>query len=272
MYNKLYTYKSGTATSGSTYGTGVTYDGTSYTQTNTSTTLDATHHYSCNNTTGTCSTVRYYYFQNYYIELTGGTTIEEALVEMLSAEDVNKTNSKIKTAVDNWYQSNMTNYTDYIEDTVYCNDRTLQTTGTYKYEKSGWNPNGGKLIYYLHFVAYRRTTSDLSCSNITDRFSTQNTKAKLTYPVGLLTFDEVLLGKSSSDSYYLKSGSRYWLSSPADFNYNSPFVHGVSPAGDLPSIFVNLACGVRPALSLRTDVLYSEGDGSKDNPYIIETN
>ena len=137
MYNKLYTYKLGAATSGSKYGTGVTYNGTSYTLTNTSTTKDATHHYSCSNTTGTCSTVRYYYYNNYYIELTGGTTIEEALVEMLSAEDVNKTNSTIKTYIDNWYQSNMTNYTDYIEDTVYCNDRSISNA-----TETGWNPNG----------------------------------------------------------------------------------------------------------------------------------
>ena len=279
MYNKLYTYKKGAATSGSKYGTGVTYDGTNYTLTNTSTTKDATHHYSCNNTTGTCSTVRYYYYSNYYIELTGGTTIEEALVEMLSAEDVNKTNSTIKTVVDNWYQSNMTNYTDYIEDTVYCNDRSFSTTGDYTYEKSGWNPNGGRLtgIYtYLYFGASQRTTLDLSCSNITDRFSTQNTKAKLTYPVGLLTMDEALLGRTTakylSDSYYLKSGSYYWLSSPYYVNYGDAVECFVHSAGDLNSSLVNTPFGVRPALSLVSGTVYSEGDGSKDSPYIIETN
>ena len=276
MYNKVYIHRSAVATSDSKYGTGVTYDGTNYTLTNTSTTKDATHHYSCNNTTGTCSTVRYYYYSNYYIELTGGTTIEEALVEMLSAEDVNKTNSTIKTVVDNWYQSNMTNYTDYIEDTVYCNDRSFSTKGNYKYEKSGWNPNGGGLTTYLYFGASQRATSDLSCSNITDRFSTQNTKAKLTYPVGLLTMDEALLGKttakSSNDSYYLKSGSIYWLSSPYIFSDSSIFEYRVHSTGILYFSNVDITYGVRPALSLRTGVVYSEGDGSKDSPYIIETN
>ena len=32
---------------------------------------------------------------------------------------------------------------------------------------------------------------DLSCANITDRFSLANTKAQLTYPVGLLTYSEI---------------------------------------------------------------------------------
>ena len=195
---------------------------------------------------------------------------------MLSAEDVNKTNSTIKTAVDNWYQSNMTNYTDYIEDTVYCNDRTFSTTDNYTYEKSGWNPNGGGLTTFLYFGASQRTTSDLSCSNITDRFSTQNTKAKLTYPVGLLTMDEALLGrttaKSEDDSYYLTNGSRYWLSSPCSFSSHGAYEYSVDSAGNLSSKFVDGAYGMRPALSLRAGVVYSEGDGSKDNPYIIETN
>ena len=171
----------------------------------------------------------------------------------------------------------MTNYTDYIEDTVYCNDRTFPTTGNYTYEKSGWNPNGGGLTTYLYFGASQRTTSDLSCSNITDRFSTQNTKAKLTYPVGLLTMDEALLGrtktKSSSDSYYLKSGSIYWLLSPYSFSHSNASESIVNAAGYLSSYGgVSASLGVRPALSLRTGVVYSEGDGSKDSPYIIETN
>ena len=88
--------------------------------------------------------------------------------------------------------------------------------------------------------------------------------------------DEALLGKTtakgSSDSYYLKNGSIYWLSSPFNFYSPNAIGYGVDSTGLLRSDYVYNTYGVRPALSLRTGVVYSEGDGSKDSPYIIETN
>ena len=51
------------------------------------------HHYTCNNTTGTCSKVRYYYYKNYYIELDGAENIQAAVNEMLYNDYVNTYNS-----------------------------------------------------------------------------------------------------------------------------------------------------------------------------------
>ena len=36
----------------------------------------------------------------------------------------NTIDSKIKTEIDSWYASNMTAYTNQLEDTVWCNDTT----------------------------------------------------------------------------------------------------------------------------------------------------
>ena len=38
----------------------------------------------------------------------------------------------------------MTEYTTYLEDTVWCNDRSVDDLG-------GWNPNGGDITSYLYF-------------------------------------------------------------------------------------------------------------------------
>ncbi len=269
MYNKVYTWKNETTSSGALYGNGVEYDGTNYTLKNTSTTKDATHHYTCNNTTGTCSTVRYYYYNSYYIVLDGAQNIEEALNEMLKNDNVNSTNSTIKTTIDNWYSSNMTSYTDYLEDTVFCNDRSISNLG-------GWNPSGGSLTTYLYFGANSRDTANLKCTNETDRFSISNSKAKLTYPVGLLSMDETLLGKTtsknSSDNYYLTTGSYYWAGSPSRFNYGNAFEYRVYSSGFLDVNRVYSTLGVRPAVSLIPGTVYSDGDGSKNNPYVVETN
>ncbi|MBR2678848.1 MAG: hypothetical protein IKE63_05475 [Bacilli bacterium] len=264
MYNPntVKTYKAeSAATSGSLFGTGVTYNGGNYTLTSTSTTYDSTHHYTCNNTTGTCSAVRYYYYKNYYMEISDGRTIEQCLTDMLSADNVNQTNSTIKTAIDNWYETNMTNYTARLEDTIFCNDRSIYSLG-------GWNPNGGDKEGHLEFKN-SNLNGDLSCTNTTDKFSLSNSKAMLTYPVGLLTSSETYLLNNDN---IRKTGSGYELISPNSFSsyYTNPYVRSVSSVGKISNNNVYSFSGVRPVVSLRPGTLYTSGDGSKNNPYIVE--
>ena len=254
------------AASNSIYGNGVIYDGENYTLTNTSTTFDNTHHYTCNNSTGVCSAVRYYLALNgYYIEINDGRTIEDCIYDMLSADNVNKTNSTIKTFIDNWYESNMTNYTNKIEDTIYCNDRTIKDLG-------GWDPNG-ELKPTLSFNS-EDDNKNLSCINETDKFSINNPKARLKYPIGLLTSQEVLLFEDYS---ILQEGTdpwftSYWLINPANFYNSSSYVRSVNSSGYPGVGFVANTYGVRPVVSLKPGTRYSVGDGSKNNPYVIDLN
>ena len=76
-------------------------------------------------------------------------------------------------------------YDDYIEDTIFCNDRSIRNL-------NGWNPDGGSTSSCLQFKEYN-STSDLSCTNTTDKFSVANTLAQLTYKVGLATSPEMNL-------------------------------------------------------------------------------
>ncbi len=262
MYNPntLITAKANrAATSGSLFGTGVTYSSGTYTLTNTSTTYDETHHYTCNNTTGTCSTVRYYYYNNYYTEISDGRTIEQCLTDMLSADNVNQTSSAIKTAVDNWYESNMMSYTSKLEDTIFCGDRNIRELG-------GWNPNGGGKEAYLEFKAYA-TNNDLSCTRTIDKFSVANAKAQLIYPVGLLTYQEInLLAYTDIE----KTGQRYWLGTPDYITSRSANVYIINDDGATVSNYIYSTYGVRPVISLKPGTLYTSGDGSKNSPYIVE--
>ena len=261
MYNPstLITRKYEAATSGSLFGKGVSYSGGTYTLTNTSTTYDTTHHYTCNNTTGKCSTVRYYYYDNNYTEISDGRTIEECLEDMLSSNNVNQINSTIKTYIDNWYQSNMTSYTSKLEDTIFCNNRSISELG-------GWNPNGGSKTGDLQFKN-ANSNSDLSCTNITDKFSVSNNKAKLTYPVGLLTYPESYLLKNIN---LRKTGKRYWLTSPDNFYTFNGNESNVNTNGYNGSYMIYSSDGVRPAVSLKPDTEYTSGDGSKNSPYVVQ--
>ncbi len=273
MYGIVYTRTSGSMTSGSTTGTSFTWDGTNYTLTNTSTTLDSTHHYTCNNTTGICTELRYYYYSNesstfFYIKLTNGKSIEDTIEEM----QTNTNNSIIKIYIDNWYQTNMTSYTNLLEDSIYCNDRTMQDN------TNGWVSNGGSLTTNLFYGAYGRKnvgTPTLTC-NINDSFTVSditNGNGALTYPVALITADEVILagGKanSSNEYYYLHTNQDYYALSAGGFAYLGALGFFVSAAGGLDNCLVyQSVVGVRPVVTINPDEVTITGSGTAADPYI----
>ena len=45
----------------------------------------------------------------------------------------------------------------------------------------------------------------------------------------------------------------------------------VGNTGEFYNSFVNIAYGVRPVISLKPGIEYSDGDGSRNHPYIIDT-
>jgi hypothetical protein len=179
---------------------------------------------------------------------------------MLYASDVNTTNSMIKGNIDTWYRDNLyTNYDSYIDDTVYCNDRTITSFG-------GWNPNGGSTTSgELKFKEYT-VSSDLSCINTTDKFSQANTSAQLTYKVGLMSSPEMNLLNNNNAR---KAAPSYWLSSPHSFYDNAARGRLVNAAGSFSSYNV-VGDGLRPAISLIAGLEYSQGDGSMANPYVVD--
>ena len=279
MYNTVYTRSSKSMSSQSNivFGNNFTYNGT-YTLSNTKTvatwssgynTINS-NHYTCFTTGTTCTSLYYVYYTDsskaYYITLTGGKSVDDALNEMLYADDVNKTDSTMKVYIDTWYKDKMTSYTNKLEDTVFCNDRTMINQSA-----NGWNPNGGSTSTYLNFKNFN-TNHSLACTNETDRFSMSNSKARLNYPVGLLSAPEVWLAYrgASSSTYYLKTGNIYWLASPGQFFHSYVYSNGVFTTGNVYDGVVDDAGGVRPSVSLKPGTEYTLGDGSYTNPFVVE--
>ena len=185
----------------------------------------------------------------------------------------NTTNSTIKTIIDNWYKDNLnTNYGKYLSTTaVYCNDRS--TSDNYE------------------FGAYTRLdtnkTPTYDCATTEDKFTvdTSTGNGKLTYPIALMTADEVAFagGVDATNAetwYYYNSANKsstgstwWWLLSPHFWDDRDAFVFGVdgsSSPGRLDSYRVGSTYGVRPAISLKSCVKTSGGDGSASAPYTIE--
>ncbi len=222
-------------------------------------------HYTCFNTTGKCTKISYIYYLDetyvYYINIEDGKSVEDAKNEILYNDDVNEINSTIKTGIDLWYEKYLLKYSDYLEDTIFCNDRSQSNSAT-----NGWNPNGGSLLTKIYFNG----SSDLNCPSEVDSFSTLNDKAKLKYKVGLMSYREMdLLGNDNARS----TVKIYWTVSPFLFQGTSAGSRVVKADGSLSGgYYLYSAVGVRPAISLKPSTEYVDGDGSMANPYIIETN
>ena len=170
----------------------------------------------------------------------------------------------IKTYIDNWYAKNMTSYTKYLSTTaVYCNDATYTVSGE-----------------DTLFGAYNRLNTKKE-----PKYDCAAGNGKLTYPIALMTADEVsfaggVYGTNAPTWYYYNSakGSStgttwWWLLSPYNWDGFEARVFGVggsSGPGNLSYTNVDGPGGVRPAVSLKSCVKTSGGDGSANAPYTIE--
>ena len=272
MYNTVYqiSYKEMSSQSNIVFGNSFDYNSNNGTYTLTDTKTVATwssgyntinnNHYTCMTTGTTCSSIYYVYYTDstdaYYITLTGGKSVNDALNEMLYADDVNKYDSTIKNYIDKWYIDNLKTYEKNLEDTVFCNDRRILNL-------NGWNPNGGDATDYLQFKNYSTSNQSLVCANETDRFSVNNPKAQLNHPIGLLSVPELSLASYRS-SHYINDGQTVWLASPAKFDFVSAIVKIVQGTFN-----VGGSGGVRPSVSLKPNTYFSSGDGSFTNPFVI---
>ena len=277
MYGDEYPHYSAPAANGIYYGSSFTWDGTNYKLIDPITTKNNTHHYTCDleSADGTCTTIKYYFYGSYYVYLTGGDSIETAMKKM----QTNTNNSNAKTQIDNWYASNMNTVTNKLEDTIWCNDRSFGD-----HNNNGWIANGGDLSTDLFYGAKERSNwasnastvknqPSLICPNRNDAFTVNSGTGNgaLTYPVALLTEDEMVLaggvfGKTST--FYLDNHDLFWSMTPFDYVGGSTVFY--ISRGTMIESNVNSYHGFRPAISIKPGQLIKFGTGTELDPYVIE--
>ena len=151
------------ASLGWAYGNDVTYSNGTYTLVDTITTslgwntghtsVNNGHHYTCLSKETSCSTVYYIYYAGlstaaYYLPLSNGKLLSGVLNEMTYGT-TNATASNMKTYIENWYRTNLNSYTSKLEDTIWCNDRTV-------YEYNGWDKDTSAILDAFQFGASNR--------------------------------------------------------------------------------------------------------------------
>ena len=225
------------------------------------------------NTVGN-STYNYYETDNAYIGYMYGAEDSSTYEETHK----NTNDSTIKTYVDNWYKTNLNGYTSYMSTTAgFCNDRSVAPAAKIWHKlydtALGYGRND---TYYGAFHRLSIYKPQFKCPQANDLFtittSTKGNKA-LTYPVGLLTTDEIIYAGAveardegvKKVNHYLNNDTGYTTMSVAStsglniyYSYNGL----VGSPGTLS--------GVRPVINLSSDVETISGNGTINNPYVVK--
>ena len=170
------------------------------------------------------------------------------------------TNSEAKTTLENWYQTNIGSKT---------NLASKVASGAYYCEQAKAKLEDSYTSGSATMTTYNKYTPDFKCS------SDGNGKGVVNASVGLLTYDEVVYaggyyGQSNSNYYLNNSSIGWWTMSPAGFlgsHSNGWFVY---TTGYISINYVYAAYRLRAVLSLNADTQISDGDGTKENPFVVE--
>ena len=194
------------------------------------------------------------------------------------------TSSAIKTNVDKFYTAKLASYASKLDTNAgFCGDRSnlnLQSgVGT-----------GTVITYNKGYLRVVESTPTLTCENASDYYTVSSASSgnkKLSYPIGLITADEVMLAghaggvfdggynhMKTNNGSYLTTGNTFWTMTPAG-GYN-PFgdptwfarVFPVYASGEVDDSNVDSTYGLRPVVNLKSGVTIT-GSGTKTNPYVV---
>ena len=219
------------------------------------------------------------------------------------ATHANAIESDAKIALDTWYENNLQRYESYIsKETLFCGDKSLadKSFGT---NNSGLG-YGDEITYYSASQRLDSTNGYISpvltCaandSRNYSRYSTKEvtlkngnkTNADLKYPIAMITGDEVAFAGEYPDYHvanvatsYIVSDSLYSRTMTPYINNGEGFVYLLNVISNQAQLGQTLKLrlgGSRAVpgsagaavINLKSTVTISKGDGTENNPYIIE--
>ena len=186
----------------------------------------------------------------------------------------NTNNSIIKTAVDNWYKTNIVDkgFSSNVSNVVgFCGDRTL---------RSGDGVSTTQNSYFSSYKRLENNTPQFTCPEpsrdlYTTAASSIGNKA-LTYPVGLITYDELVYAgmdnRHTNKLSWAYSTQHYWTMSPSSFDATLGYAIEwfLNSAGSLtPWWGVGSHLGARPVINLKSDTLITGGIGTSSDPFVV---
>ena len=188
----------------------------------------------------------------------------------------NINDSDIKQYLDNWYKTNIIDggFSSAVSDEIFCNDRGISKTD------SVYTGNGTKTeaTAYLGRERLDKSISPrLTCPQKNDAFTVTDTKkgnGNLTYPIGLITGDEIVLagGKynQQNSNHYLSKGYYYWSMTAYYYQGTYAGVMNIDSTGALNMANVVSSSGIAPGINLSAKYCQNlTGTGTMSNPYTV---
>ena len=207
-------------------------------------------------------------YVGYMYGTTGSSTYE--------ATHQNVNNSIMKTYLDNWYNANLNIFSSYFSmDAGFCNDRSVASSGKWDMDDTALGYAKNLTFYGAYNRLLKLNQPQFKCPQTNDLFTTttsQKGNKTLTYPIGLLTADENVYAGAVSSA---PADANYFLNSNTIFLTMSPYATYANFA-DFTNIFGTVFrhefsnVGVRPVVNISSVVEITNGDGTKDNPYVIK--
>ena len=194
------------------------------------------------------------------------------------------TSSAIKTNADKFYTDKLSSYASKLDTNAgFCGDRSNLN------QQSGVG-TGTVITYNKGYLRVEESAPTLTCENASDYYTVASASSgnkKLSYPIGLITADEMMLAghaggvfdgsynhMKSNNGSYLVTGNSFWTMTPAGgynpFGFTSwdALVFGVYASGIFDDYDLGGTFGLRPVVNLKSGVKIT-GSGTKTNPYVV---
>ena len=203
----------------------------------------------------------------------------------------NKVSSSIKMYVDVFYEEYLKTYEDYFADVIFCGDKTLRSdlsTSTNGFGKKTTVYSSINRFSGVNNPAYPTFECAKGAENTYSRYTAESEKtikgvrvnSDLTYPIGLLSVDELVFagGHPTNSSgemypkYYLatvNASTNWWTMTPSSWNGNTFIYYGTS-IYSLHNHWGTDDNGVRPVINLKATSIVDSGNGTYESPYEIK--
>ncbi len=202
----------------------------------------------------------------------------------------NLVNSDIKTAVENWYKTNIADkeFDSYVSDNIFCNDRAIPGQNMTMWTNDTGLGYGSNVTGYgalsrmmtgnnnTHLSAKENPIPKFTCTEKNDAFTKEDTEkgnGKLEQKVGMITVDEILAAGSgkyntTNGNYYLYKGNWYWSLSPSNYSGSGAYLFRVNNDGALSYYYVYNMGGVAPVINLNAKFVSTmSGNGTMYSPF-----
>ena len=209
-----------------------------------------------------------------YVGYMYGNTFNSSYAET----HANQNDSEIKKYLDSWYKQNIEDkgLSEYIADAGFCNDRSISAS-----ENSGNGYDENQSTYFAGYQRYYETQVPiLTCPNVSNDLFTLNGNSignhNLSYPIGLMTVDELMLAGYSNGllnklSYAYSDFAFRSMSPKLYYSVNASAHNFICINGMVDNDYVTGKEGVRGVINLKGNVEISGGIGTKNDPFVVKT-